>query len=313
MNRVPLAVVILTYNEEANLEGCLQSVTGWADEVFIVDSFSTDSTMAIARRYTERIVQHRFEGYAQQRNWALDRLPFSHEWVLFLDADEQVSAELQQELSTLWLEPPKEIDGFYIKRRLIFMARWIRYGGYYPTWILRLFRHKAGRCDERSVNEHFHVQGRTGQLQHDLLHEDRRDISFWTDKHNRYATLEANELRIANCGGRIEDSDHRQLLKASLWGTQAERKRWLRERVWNRLPLLLRPMLYFVYRYFLRLGFLDGKAGLIYHFLQGLWFPFLIDVKYLEIKHDKGRELKELVTHSTKPYSYNASNHDVRG
>jgi len=271
-----VAVVILTYNEEANIAQALASVVGWADEIHILDSLSTDRTLEIVRQYGCHITQNKFENYARQRNYALDHLPVRSEWVLFLDADEWLPDALKVEISTLIATSPKE-NGFYIKWRLIWMGRWIR-RGYYPSWILRLFRYGKGRCEDRAVNEHLIVEGTTGQLRNDFMHEDRKGVTDWIAKHNGYATREALELVNTRSVPGYQEID------ARLFGTQAGRKRWLRQKVWNRLPLLIRPFFYFFYRYVLKGGLLDGKEAFIYHFLQGLWFPLLIDIKYLELK-----------------------------
>jgi len=271
-----LAVIILTYNEEANIAQALDSVSGWADEMFILDSLSADRTLEIARQYGCHIAQNKFENYAKQRNCALDHLPIRSEWVLFLDADEWLPDALKQEISTLIATSPEE-NGFYIKRRLIRMGRWIRHG-YYPSWILRLFRYGTGRCEDRAVNEHMIVEGKTGQLRNDFMHEDRKSVTDWIAKHNGYATREAQELLNMRSEPAYREID------ASLFGAQAQRKRWLRHRIWNRMPPLIRPFLYFFYRYVLAGGFLDGRKAFIYHFMQALWFPMLIDVKYLELK-----------------------------
>lgn len=270
------AVVILTHNEEANITQALASVVGWADEIHILDSLSTDRTVEIARQYGAHISQNTFENYAKQRNHALEHLSIRSEWVLFLDADEWLPDALKQEISTLIAMSPEE-NGFYIKRRLIWMGRWIR-RGYYPTWILRLFRYGKGRCEDRAVNEHLIVEGAMGHLHNDFVHEDRKGVTDWIAKHNGYATREAQELLNTRSVPGYQEID------ARLFGTQAQRKRWLRQKVWNRLPPLIRPFCYFFYRYILRAAFLDGKEAFVYHFLQGLWFPLLIDIKYLELK-----------------------------
>lgn len=271
-----LAVVILTYNEEANITQALDSVAGWANELFILDSLSTDRTLDIARPYGCHIAQNKFEDYAKQRNHALDHLPITSEWVLFLDADEWLPVGIKQEISALIAASPKE-NGFFVNWRLIWMGRWIR-RGYYPTPILRLFRYGKAHCEDRSVNEHLIVEGATGQLRNDLMHEDRKGVTEWIAKHNGYATREAQELLNARSAPDYKEID------ARLFGTQAQRKRWLRYKIWNRMPPLIRPFFYFFYRYVLVGGFLDGKAAFIYHFLQGLWYPMLIDIMYLEMK-----------------------------
>ncbi len=277
----PISVVILTYNEEVNIGRCLESVVGITDDVFVVDSGSTDATLEIVRSWSAQIFHHTFEGYAAQRNWALEQLPFKYEWILYVDADERLSAELQSELCERVRAGYVGTVGYYINRRMIFNGRWIRHGGYYPMRLLRLFRRGYARCEPRSVNEHFIVSGgNVGTLTGPLLHEDLRGIDAWIDRHNRYATLEAMEL-LCERRGVPESGD---AVEAKLWGNQVARRRWLRSRVLNRFPPLVRPFLYFTYRYLLRAGFLDGKEGFIYHFLHGLWFPFLIDVKYLELR-----------------------------
>jgi len=268
-----ITVIILTYNEEKNIAQCLKSVSGWADQIFVLDSYSNDRTFDIVKEFECTIVQNEFEGYPQQRNWALHNLSVNNEWVFFLDADEWVTNELKKEISIL-VENKYSENGYFIKRRLIWMERWIK-RGYYPTWILRMFRFGKGRCDDRPINEHFIVEGEVGYLKNDLIHEDRKGIGEWIQKHNHYATKEAQELIKKGQSGYAD---------IRLFGSQAERKRWIRYKIWNRLPPLIRPFLYFFYRFILKGGFLDGKEAFIYHFLQGLWFPLLIDIKYLEMK-----------------------------
>jgi glycosyltransferase involved in cell wall biosynthesis len=269
-----LAVVILTLNEEVNLPHALSAIAGWCDEMFVLDSFSEDRTVEIARRFGCHVEQRAFVDYATQRNYALDSLPIASEWVLFLDADEWLPEALKAEISGRIASRPIE-NGFYIKRRLIWMGTWIR-RGYYPTWILRLFRRGTGRCEDRAINEHLIVSGSTGRLHQDFVHEDRKDVSDWIAKHNGYAGREAAELRKGASNVRQDE------IAASLFGGQASRKRWLRRHVWQRLPPLVRPFLYFFYRYVLAGGFLDGRGGLSYHFLHALWYPMLIDIRFLE-------------------------------
>ncbi|WP_126455627.1 glycosyltransferase family 2 protein [Sulfuriflexus mobilis] len=281
---VDITVIILTYNEEANIAQALDSIAGWANEIFILDSQSTDRTLEIARQYGCHIAQNNFENYAKQRNYALDHLPISSEWVLFLDADEWLSEELKKEILTLLVTAPEQ-NGFYIKRRLIWMGRWIR-RGYYPSWQLRLFRNGKGRCEDRAVNEHLIVEGITGHLLNDFTDENKKGVSDWIAKHNGYATREAQELLSMRTAQDYQEID------ARLFGTQAQRRRWLRYKVWNNLPPLIRPFFYFIYRYILLGGFLDRREAFIFHFLQALWYPLLIDVKYLELKMARSRNEK---------------------
>ena len=276
-----VAVIILTYNEEANIAQALSNVVGWAHQVFVLDSMSTDSTLALARQYECHVAQHPFEDYGKQRNYALDALPIRSEWVFFLDADESLSPALKSEITNLIASVPAE-DGFFVRFRFMWMGRWIQHG-YYPCWILRLLRHGKARCEDRTVNEHLMVAGTTGHLSNDLIHEDRRGVGQWIIKHNEYATREAEELVRAEPG----PDPRLRALDARLFGTQPERKQWVRQRVWNRLPPVVRPFVYFTYRYVIAGGFRDGKAGLIYHLFQAFWFQLLIDAKYLEILRDR--------------------------
>ncbi len=270
-----VAVVILTYNEEANIRQALESVCGWASQVFVFDSNSTDRTLAIAKEFPCEVMQHPFENYGKQRNAALDRLPIKTQWVFFLDADEWAPLELKAEISQILLGAP-EHDAYFVKYRLIWMGRWVRHG-YYPTWILRLFRHGKGRCEARGINEHLVVPGTKGYLKHDLMHEDKRGLGRWVEKHNQYAAREAAELFA------LRTSPNGTRLEGRLFGTQAERKRWIWSNVWTRLPPLVRPFAYFGYRYVGKGGFLDGKEALVFHVMQGLWYIMLIDAKYLEL------------------------------
>lgn len=268
-----VAVIVLTFNEEENIAQALRSVAGWARQVFVFDSLSTDATAEIARSFGAAVVEHPFANYSAQRNAALDTLPITAEWIFVLDADEWLTEELKHEVAATITAKPVE-NVFLVKRRLIWMGRWIR-RGIYPNWNPRMFRFGTARYDAREVNEHLDVRGATGSLRHDFIHEDRKPIGDWIAKHNRYSTMEAREL--------LRDDRHGQL-KPQLFGRQHERVRWMRVNVWERMPPLLRPLFYFAYRYFARGGVLDGRAGFAFHFLHALWFPMLIDIKYLEMR-----------------------------
>ena len=275
---VDLTVIILTFNEEVNIKQSVSNVIGWARDVFILDSGSTDKTIEVAKKLGAKVFYRKFDTYAKQRNYAIKELPIETDWILFLDADEYLTEELKKEIEDVLPNTAK--DGFYLKRRFYFMGRWIKYGGYYPTKILRLFKKDKGRVD-RDINEQFVIEGKVGELKNDFIDENHKGISDWIEKHNRYSTFEAQEL--INFEKRLKNQEKDEMAK--FFGTQVERKRWIREYIWNPLlPPLVRPFIYYIYRYLFRLGFLDGKEGFIYHFLHGLWFYFLIDVKYLEMK-----------------------------
>jgi glycosyltransferase involved in cell wall biosynthesis len=272
-----VSVIILTFNEEANLSHAIHSAQGWAREVIVIDSFSTDRTTEIAKEFGASVYQHEFENYSTQRNWALFHVALQSEWIFFLDADEWLTGELKQEISEKLIGNPSE-NGLLIRRRFIWMGKWVK-RGYYP-WLLRLFRNGQGRCEDRGINEHIVVSGAVGKLKRDFMHEDHKGLWEWTNKHIRYAEAEAHQLL------------HRQKkgnLPARFFGTPPERRRWRRQNVYLRLPILVRPSLYFLYRLFVQGGILDGREAIIYHFLHALWFHVLIDLRYKELAATSAR------------------------
>jgi glycosyltransferase involved in cell wall biosynthesis len=280
--KTPVSALVLTLNEEANMAPCLESLR-WAAEVFVVDSLSADRTAEIATGLGARVYLHAFDGYAKQRNWALDNLPFSSEWVLTLDADERIPSALADEITQVIRNDGDGCAGFYLKYRHIFFGRFLRHGGLYPTWLLRLYKRDHVRYEERPMNEHAILDGAAGYLRNPFEHCDNRPLSDWIAKHDRYANLEAEEYLRERFGEGYRDS-----IPARLWGTQAQRKRWIKLHLWNRLPLLLRPFLFFFRNYFLKGGFLDGRQGFIYHVLWSFWVRFLIDAKILERQRRRG-------------------------
>ncbi|MCB0192826.1 MAG: glycosyltransferase family 2 protein [Anaerolineae bacterium] len=275
---LPISIVILTLNEEQNIAHCLDSVKDWAGELFVVDSGSTDRTVEIARHFSANVVTNPFINYAQQRNWSQDNLPLTYDWVFHLDAGEQVTPELAAALRKAFSGSGPTVDGFLINRRAIFMGRWIKHGGIYPTYHLRLYRHSKGCCEEREYDQHFKVEGRVATLDGDLIDEIAPDLNSWTLSHARWASAEAAEQLKQS---QPDTTDHNQV-QGRLFGTAIERRRWLRRSVYGRVPLFVRPFAYFIYRYFLRLGFLDGIEGFIFHFLQGFWYRFYVDAKIWE-------------------------------
>jgi glycosyltransferase involved in cell wall biosynthesis len=268
-----LSVIVLTYNEEANLPACLDSLRGLPCTVFVVDSGSSDRTLEIAEGHSASIWHHDFDNYAVQRNWALDHLPIQTSWVLNLDADERLTPELRDEIKNLIELPPAGVSGFLLRRRTVFMGRWIRHGGHYPSYHLRLFRNGSGRCESRRYDQHFVADGVTTPLRHDYIDVVSSSLITWTMRHARWAALEAGELRSSTNTGRQ--------VKPVLTGDPIQRRRWFRN-AYARGPLFARALAYWGYRYFLRLGFLDGREGLIFHFLQGFWFRFLVDAMIFE-------------------------------
>jgi glycosyltransferase involved in cell wall biosynthesis len=266
--RLPISVLILTYNEQLNLGDCLESVCAWADEVFIIDSGSTDTTLEIAKKYTDKIYRHPFKNFADQRNWSQGNLPIKNEWVFHLDADERVSPELALELQRMF-SAPIEADGVMITRQTIFRNKWIRYGGHYPAYHLRIFKKSKGRSEERLYDQNYIVNGRSIKIKGDIINIINPDIELWKQRHRQWAFLEAQEV--------LFNKD--RIMNIRLGGNPIERKNWLRYKLYYKLPLFLRPFIYFFYRYVIRLGFLDGKQGLVFHFLHGFWYRLIVDIE----------------------------------
>lgn len=268
---MPLSVLILTLNEEANIVACLESVR-WCDDVVVLDSFSTDRTVELARAGGARVVQRAFDDYARQRNFGLREIAYRHPWVLMLDADERVPEELRAEMLAAVTRAADSTALFSMRRKDHMFGRWIRRGSGYPTWFGRLAR--IGRVwVERPINEEFHAEGERALLSAHLHHYPfNKGLSAWLQKHDRYSTMEA-ELRAGAPPG--------PLRLASLFGRDPlARRRELKALVY-RLPG--RPVVMFAALYVIRGGFLDGRAGLTFSLLRA-WYEFMIDCKYAELR-----------------------------
>jgi glycosyltransferase involved in cell wall biosynthesis len=280
----PVTAIVLTYNEERNLADCLSSLRGWVARLVVVDSGSTDRTIEIAREHGAEVLQHAFEHYGAQRNWALRHAAITSPWVLHVDADERITPELRTSIERALERDEPDIAGYLVTRRTVFMGKWIRFGGHYPAWHLRLFRTGRGHCEDRLYDQHFFCDGKVRKLTGDLIDTLTPSVRVFSERHVRWAALEAAE--------QDERASHAGRIRGRVGGGNAiETRRWLRES-YNRLPLFVRPALYFVYRYFLRLGFLDGREGLIFHFLQGFWYRFLVDAMLFERRLGRGGKSK---------------------
>jgi glycosyltransferase involved in cell wall biosynthesis len=286
--KIPVSVLIPARNEEANLPACLTSVAR-ADEVFIVDSQSSDRSIEIAENYGAKVVQFQFNGrWPKKKNWSLDNLPFRNEWVLIVDCDERITPELWDEIEVAIQQA--DCDGYYLNRKVFFLGQWIRYGGKYPDWNLRLFRHAKGRYEnlhteeirntgDNEVHEHVIIPGKVAYLKEDMLHIDFRDMYHWLERHNRYSNWEARVYLNLLSG-----KDDQGTIGANLFGDSVQRKRFLKK-IWVRLPF--KPFLRFILFYFIRLGFLDGKAGYIYGRLLSQ-YEYQIGIKLYELRQFGG-------------------------
>ncbi len=281
--RSNIEILIPTFNESANLAHALASVCEWADVVRVVDSESTDDTREIAERYGAEVVIQPWLGYAKQKNWALENLPWRADWIFILDADEVIQPGLRDELLAVASRLADEVEeaGFYINRYFIFMGRRIRHCGYYPSWNLRFFKRGMARYEEREVHEHMMLDGPSGKLKGHMEHNDRRGLEHFIAKHNRYSTLEAREL--------VRGPLHEGMLPADQLEPGIRLRRWLKYNVLPRLPLL--GVWRFVYMYIIRFGFLDGVAGFRFSLLLGT-YDFFIAIKIRELRQLKKEQLE---------------------
>lgn len=269
-----MTAIVLTKNEEKNIGNCLDSIRGLVERVIVVDSGSTDRTVEIAKSYGAEVYHHEWIHYANQFNWALDNFEIRSKWIYRIDADEVVTPELKNEIEAACAEHDSDdVNAFIMKFKIFFMGRFLTHGGVYPFYNVTIFRNGFGRYEDRAMGEHIVVNsGSTAMLSNDCLHYDFKSLDAWIDKHNKYATREVDDYYAVR-------SANSEL--ANLYG-EAEKAKTLRDGLYYRLPKFFRAHLYFFYRYYVKLGFLDGKPGKIYAFLQAYWYRYLVDAKLYE-------------------------------
>jgi len=301
MNTEPLdmTVIVLTFNETRHIRRCIENVRTFARRVCVVDCYSTDDTCAQAAAAGAEVVQHTWEkNQARQFNWALANIPITTPWILRLDADEYLTDELIAELRQKLSGMPEDVSGIVFKRRHLFFGQWVK-RGVYPVKLLRLFRTGQGICEPRWMDEHIQLsQGRAVEFEHDFVDHNLNTIGAWTQKHNGYAIREAVEMLAIELGDLTEpgpSSDNERL------SGQALKKRRMKQK-YAKASLFLRSFVYFVYRYVIRLGFLDGKAGFLWHFLQGWWYRTLVDATIFEIKKACGTDKRKIVAYIRENY-----------
>lgn len=280
--RLPITVLLATRDEEANIGRTLATISHWAEQIFVLDSESTDRTVEIARAHGAVVVQLQYE-HARIIpwifQWALDHLEVTQEWILILEADQAVPDALQREIAKVVMDTEERRAGFYLRRRQVFRGKTIRFGGYGGKRLLKLFRRGAGRLDPIEQDTRVYVQGEVGVLATPLEEWNRKEdsILFYLEKHLRYAEAFAVEEQ------RRRTESLAFMGRARFFGTPDERILW-QKRLWYRLPLFVRPFVYFIWRYFFLLGFLDGARGFLFHFLQAFWFRLVVDVRLAELQ-----------------------------
>lgn len=291
-----LTVIILTQDEARHIGRCIASIRDVATRIIVVDSGSTDETCTLAAAAGAEVIHHPWTNYAQQFNWAIDRFGKADGWAMRLDADEVVAPGLAGKIRSFVATMPTDGDvaGATIDRAIYFLGRKIRWGGMYPTQVIRIWRCGKGRVENRWMDEHVVVSGKVEHLDGEIEDINLNSIGWWTTKHNHYATREAIDQLTLDTQADINGE----------MGSQARRKRWLKDHFYARLPLGLRPVLYFFYRYLLLLGFLDGWQGLAFHGLQGFWYRFLVDVKIAELKTLMAKRDQDLATVVAEEYGY---------
>lgn len=294
-----LSVIILTYNEEIHIRRCLENVTPIAKDIFIIDSFSTDTTLDIAKEFDNvYILQNRWENnYAKQFNWGLQSALIRTKWVLRLDADEYLLPELVEELQSQLPSLPEDVTGIIFNRRHIFMGKWMK-RGIYPVKLLRVFRYGKGMCEQRLMDEHIQLtEGRSVEFEHDFCDHNLNDLSWFCHKHVNYAIREAVDLLDIELDltGAAETDEVKNISR------QAQSKR-MKKHKYTHQPLFWRSFAYFCYRYFLKGACLDGKVGFIWTFLQGWWYRMLVDVKVYEIKKVCGNDKERIIAYLHDKY-----------
>lgn len=289
-----MSVIILTYNEKIHIERCINNAKKFAKEIYLVDCYSEDGTVEMAQSMGAKVFQHPWENYSKQFNWALQNLPITTEWIWRMDADEYLSDDLISELHQKLPSLPNNINGFTAPCLRIFMGKYIKHG-IIPLILLRLFKIKYAICENRYMDEHIQLsEGKIGSLKNPFYDDNLNGLTWWTNKHNGYATREAIDLLLTEYDLLPQES-----VVNSGAHSAAIRKKKLK---YIKLPLFWRAFAFFILRYIFRLGFLDGKEGFLWHFLQGFWYRTLADAKVYEIKKNHGFDSERIKTFLKENY-----------
>jgi len=276
-----ITTIILTYNEELNIEECIKSIKNISKRIVVIDSFSTDRTVEIAKNMGAEVYQNKWINYSKQFRYGMEISKIDTKWVFRFDADERLTNESATELEKVCNEnEDSDVNGIILRFEVNFLGKKLRYGGIYPFRKLLVFKHGYGNIEDRHMDEHIILkEGKTIELKNDSLHYDYKDLTFWIDKHNKYSSREVQDYLDS-----FAKSEEIEKLDKS-----ARFKRFIKFNIYYKLPMSLRALSYFIYRYFLKLGFLDGKEGLIFAVLQAFWYRFLVDAKIYEYKALNGK------------------------
>ncbi|MFP7442676.1 glycosyltransferase family 2 protein [Bacillus infantis] len=280
-----LTTIILTYNEELNIGECINSVKSISKRIVVIDSFSSDKTVEIARNMGAEVIQNKFVNHAKQFKYGLESSNITTQWVFRIDADERLTRESAEEIERICIESKEtDVNGIIVRFEVNFLGRKLRYGGIYPFRKLLVFKYGFGDIEDRNMDEHIYLkEGKSVELKNDSLHYDYKDLTFWIDKHNKYSSKEVQDY-LTSLSKRDEGNN---------LDRNAKIKRFFKYKIYYKLPMGFRALSYFMYRYIFKLGFLDGKEGLIFAVLQAFWYRFLVDAKIYEIeKNNRFKEIK---------------------
>lgn len=276
-----IAAIILTKNEEKHIVRCLESIRDVCDDIVVVDCFSDDRTAELAEGLGARVVRHPWKNYATQLNYGIYQCGIIADWIWRIDADEFIEGGLGQAVKDFIQTAPEEVNGIYVRKRIDFMGRPLLHGGWYPSYHLKVWRRGHGECENRWMDEHIKLfDGKTVTINEgNQVDANLNDLTWWTEKHNGYATREMVDMLLMEYG--LDAAS--QEVTPKFWGTEEQRKRWLKVK-YIKAPLFFRPFVNFTIRYLFKGGFLDGREGFIWHFLQGFWYRYLVDAKIYELK-----------------------------
>lgn len=269
-----LTTIILTFNEEKNITNAINSVKSLSKRIIVVDSYSTDKTVEIAKSLGVEVIQHPFENQAKQFIYAINNLTINTQWIMRLDADEMISNDAAKEIEDICLiNNNTDINGIVVRFEVNFLGKKLRHGGIYPFRKMIVYKKDKGYMEDRAMDEHIVLkEGKSIELKHDSYHRDYKDLNAWIDKHNKYSSREVKDYFLNT------NSENKQLNKS------AKIKRFIKFNIYYKLPLGTRAHLYYLYRYYFKMGFLDGKEGKIFAFMQAYWYRFLVDAKIFEKK-----------------------------
>lgn len=276
-----ITAIILTLNEEIHLARCIESIQSVCDQIIVVDSYSADLTIEIAKKYNCDVLQNTWVNHGNQFNWVLSQLKPETDWVLRIDADEYLDLELQQAIQSFKKNSSASVSGASLVRCINFQGQRILYGGVGHVQVMRLFKFGKGRSETRWMDEHIIINGKCEVLSGLLIDDNLNSLAYWIAKHNRYSDKEAFECLALKYQTKITQKNQNFHNVLSLyWPSRV--KRLIKNHLYQKIPVGFRAFIYFVYRYVFCLGFLDGKKGFAFHFLQGYWYRYLVDLKLKE-------------------------------